>query len=169
MKRVSLYSHQPNSVDEQTKARSKHQTLLEDYLELQKDFVSNKKKLQKKKQERETLLAEVRFLRRRYEYLTMLQSQKSELEQDHVQPLYPYMKSKRFAEDKTNDANGAAGKKTSPPALNSTVVEKEGDGGNRKGAWDPLRVGKKRKGSLINGKRAEKKKISWQDPVALRV
>ncbi|GLT85229.1 hypothetical protein SLE2022_034250 [Rubroshorea leprosula] len=166
MKRVPLYPHQPNSMDNQAKARSKHQTLLEDYLELQKDFVSMKKKLQKKKQERETLWAEVRFLRRRHEYLTMLESQKLELEQYSVEP----QDSKMLAKDNSHGADGTPGNKiSSPPALNSAAVEEKGDRGNKKEAQDPLRVEKKRKGSLISRKKVEKKKISWQDPVALRI
>lgn len=159
VKMMKRYSSRPNSVDEQAKALSKYQILLEDFVELQKVLVSMKSRLQKKKQDRETLLAEVRFLRERHEFLTMLESQKHKFEQDSVQ-----QQSLMLPKD------GATQKKKKPkkplrPDLNSNMVEESGDMVHEK---DAMTAGKKRKGSLISSKR-EKKKISWQDPVALKV
>ncbi|KAK2992952.1 hypothetical protein RJ640_007334 [Escallonia rubra] len=69
---------------EDVKARFKHQTLMQEYQELQKEVNAKRNKLDNGKQRKLTLLAEVRFLRRRYKYL----KNKSGLprEQELVQP-----------------------------------------------------------------------------------
>ncbi|KAI8565724.1 hypothetical protein RHMOL_Rhmol03G0283400 [Rhododendron molle] len=51
------------------KARFKHQVLMQDYRELQKETEAMRNKLESTKQRKVILLAEVRFLRRRYKYL----------------------------------------------------------------------------------------------------
>ncbi|XP_022988590.1 uncharacterized protein LOC111485789 [Cucurbita maxima] len=56
-------------VYEDPKARFKHQGLLHDYQVLEKETGTVKNKLQMMKQKKMTLIAEVRFLRKRYEYL----------------------------------------------------------------------------------------------------
>jgi len=45
----------------------------------------------------------------------------------------------------------------------------QGVGGKEVVGFEPLRVGKKPKNLFPNGKRAEKRKITWQDQVALKV
>ncbi|XVE71272.1 hypothetical protein DITRI_Ditri10aG0137700 [Diplodiscus trichospermus] len=120
MKRSSLNSHrQYNSVDEEARARLKHQNLLEEYLELQKEFVSMKKKLQTVNQKRETLLAEVRFLRQRYSYLSMTKQECEQL-QDSDQSQNPYLQN-RMA--KNYDINEAVERRAcSLPDLDQNVV-----------------------------------------------
>ncbi|GAB4854644.1 hypothetical protein Ancab_023226 [Ancistrocladus abbreviatus] len=48
-------------VDDEARIRHKHQALLQEYLALQKEFVSKKRKLQEAKQRKEILLEEVRY------------------------------------------------------------------------------------------------------------
>ncbi|XP_022132126.1 uncharacterized protein LOC111005070 [Momordica charantia] len=76
MKRASIGSRKSAIVHEESEARRKYQILLQDFLEVQKDFVSKKRKLQVLRQRKETLGAEVRFLRQRLEYLQKLQNRK---------------------------------------------------------------------------------------------
>ncbi|XP_022750334.1 uncharacterized protein LOC111299419 isoform X2 [Durio zibethinus] len=167
MKRSSLNSHrQYNSVDEEARARLKHQNLLQEFLELQKEFVSKKKKMQTVNQKRETLLAEVRFLRQRYSYLSMIKSQEYERQQDSVQPQNPYLQSKIAKNYGINEA--VERRPSSLPDLDPNVHEKRG-GRSQVDVQAPLRKEKKPKNCVINGKRVGKKKISWQDQVALKV
>ncbi|KAK8976274.1 hypothetical protein V6N11_007762 [Hibiscus sabdariffa] len=162
MKRASL-------VDQETRARLKHQTLLQEFLDLQKEFVSKKKKLQAKNQRRDTLLAEVRFLRQRYSYLSMIKSQEYERQQHSVQSQNPHLQS-IMVKPKSLIINEAGERRPSPlPDIDLNVIHEEGSGKNKGDVHGPLLKEKKLKNRLINGKRVGKKKISWQDPVALKV
>ncbi|KAF4373179.1 hypothetical protein CsatB_008535 [Cannabis sativa] len=76
MKRVSVNSRQSQLQKDEAVINLRHQCLLQDYLELQKEFVSKKKKLKVVTETRDTLLAEVRFLRQRLTYLQNVQSPK---------------------------------------------------------------------------------------------
>ncbi|OMO90686.1 Ubiquitin [Corchorus olitorius] len=161
MKRASINSRQQyNSVDEEAKARLKHQNLLQEFLELQKEFVGKKRKLQAVKQKRETLLAEVQFLRQRYSYLSMIKSQEYEVEQDLVQSQNPYMQSQMLAKDHGIDV-AVEEKPCSPPK--PYAVYKEGVERSQVDVQASTRKAKKPKNNLMNGKRVGKKKISWQD------
>ncbi|KAL4295685.1 hypothetical protein GQ457_12G019810 [Hibiscus cannabinus] len=157
MKRVSL-------VDEETRARLKHQALLQEFLDLQKEFVSKKKKLPVMNQKRDTLLAEVRFLRRRYNCLSMIKSQEYEQQQDFVQSQNPNLQS-NMAKPNSLVINEAGER----GHIDLNVIHEGGSGRNQGDVQAPLRKKKKPKNCLINGKRVGKKKISWQDPVALKV
>ncbi|OAY27497.1 hypothetical protein MANES_16G130300v8 [Manihot esculenta] len=64
----------------------KQQNLLQDFLGLQKDFVSKKRKLQMTKQKRDILLAEVRFLRQRHKYLMAMQWHNLQQAQEPIPP-----------------------------------------------------------------------------------
>ncbi|XP_077238149.1 uncharacterized protein LOC143879580 [Tasmannia lanceolata] len=66
LKRVSMPSY---PVDEEAKNRFKHQILMQDFIDLQKKTEATKTNLKRAKQKKVNLLAEVRFLRRRYTYL----------------------------------------------------------------------------------------------------
>lgn len=68
MKGVASHSSPPESYED-VRARFKHQTLLQDYLELQQETEAARKKLETMRQKKQTLEAEVRFLRRRHKYL----------------------------------------------------------------------------------------------------
>ncbi|KAL1315308.1 uncharacterized protein [Arachis hypogaea] len=81
MKRAAVNSSQFCGSVKNSKLSNKYNGLLEDYLEIQKEYVSKKRKLKVEKQKRDILLEEVRFLRRRHRHLTKLHSAK--VEQDH--------------------------------------------------------------------------------------
>ncbi|XP_068310805.1 uncharacterized protein [Pyrus communis] len=104
MKRAAGNSKQSQPTDEETRMKFRHESLLQDYLERQKEFVSKKKKLQAAKQKRDILLAETRFLRRRHSYLLKIKSAETEREARHqnsdVQP-------KKLAKKRRKDANEA--------------------------------------------------------------
>ncbi|KAJ0090775.1 hypothetical protein Patl1_12594 [Pistacia atlantica] len=171
MKRVAGNSHhQPYLVDEEAGARFKQQRLLQEYLEVQKEFVSKKKKLKIAKQKREILLAEVRFLRQRHNHLKK-QSPELETEENPVGPLNSHSQSKLLAENRSFGVSENV-VKNSPPILNLNQNLGDEDcyrGRKEEVVLDPLRVEEKRKNWMINEKRIGKKKISWQDQVALRV
>ncbi|KAE8658276.1 putative Pentatricopeptide repeat-containing protein [Hibiscus syriacus] len=99
-------------------------------------------------QKRDALLAEV-------SYLLMIKSQEYEYQQDSVQSQNPNLQSK-LAKPKSLAINGAG-------------FHEEGIGRNQGNVQAQLRKEKKPKNCLSNGKRVGKKKITWQDPVALKV
>ncbi|CAK9329745.1 unnamed protein product [Citrullus colocynthis] len=74
MKKMKGVVSQYPPVYDDSKARFKHQSLLQDYQDLEKETGTVKRKLQMMKQKKMTLIAEVRFLRKRYEYLMKNQS-----------------------------------------------------------------------------------------------
>ncbi|KAK4415184.1 hypothetical protein Salat_2625600 [Sesamum alatum] len=86
-KGVVLDSTPPYGVGvcEDAKARLKHQTLVQDYEELQKETDAMRSKLEAAKQRKLILAAEVRFLRRRYKYLVKTKNTNSSQEQNLVQ------------------------------------------------------------------------------------
>ncbi|XP_041018081.1 uncharacterized protein LOC121260323 [Juglans microcarpa x Juglans regia] len=64
MKRVvSMDPYQSRPINEEARVNLKYQILLQEYLELQKEFISKKKRLQNATVNRETLSAEVRYNR----------------------------------------------------------------------------------------------------------
>ncbi|GMN35248.1 hypothetical protein TIFTF001_005180 [Ficus carica] len=177
MKRVSIIS--PQSSPEDARIRQRHQCLLQDYLELQKEFVSKKKKLQTAKQKRETLFTEVRFLRRRQAYLLKMQSSKPETE--HVQHqnsnVHPEISAKEWY-DNVNVNEAVRSSHTGASEMKSILVcglvvilihILQGSIEEKKANKEGIRLQKKPKNWLINGKRVGKKKISVQDQVVLEV
>ncbi|CAI9783053.1 unnamed protein product [Fraxinus pennsylvanica] len=92
MKGVSLDStpSYDGGVYEDTKARLKHQSLLQDYQELQKENHGMRNNLQTAKQRKQILAAEVRFLRKRHKYLLESKCLNSLQEQQLVPPPPPY-------------------------------------------------------------------------------
>ncbi|KAL0340258.1 UNVERIFIED_CONTAM: hypothetical protein Sradi_4542600 [Sesamum radiatum] len=85
-------------VYEDAKARLKHQTLVQDYEELQKETDAMKSKLEAAKQRQLILDAEVRFLRRRYKYLVKTTNTNSSQEQNLVQAPSSLKKAKEMKE-----------------------------------------------------------------------
>ncbi|CAM8970124.1 unnamed protein product [Rhodiola kirilowii] len=63
-------------IDEpETRAKvRRHQNLVQEYTELEKEFVTKKKRYSLLKLKRATLMAEVQFLRRRYQQLLQIQA-----------------------------------------------------------------------------------------------
>lgn len=161
-------SHQSRPMNEEAKAKLKYQNLLQDYLELQKEFVSKKRKLQTAELNRENLLSEVRFLRQRRKYLLKLQSPKGEPE--FIQH-YSDACGQLPANERNYNVNEALLKHGSPMLDMKPISNDEEQDLNRKEdiVCEPLRVEKKPKNCLINDKIVENKKISLQDQVALKV
>ncbi|XP_059460947.1 uncharacterized protein LOC132190083 [Corylus avellana] len=169
MKRVSMDSHQSRPTNVEAKAKLKYQNLLQDYLELQKEFVSKKRKLQTAKLNRENLLSEVRFLRRRRKYLLKSQSPKDEPKfvQEHNSDECGQLP----ANERNYNVNEAVLKDRSPmPDMKRISNDEEHDLDRKEDiVCELLRVENKPKNCLINDKIVEKKKISLQDQVALKV
>ncbi|KAK6927651.1 hypothetical protein RJ641_006242 [Dillenia turbinata] len=170
MKRVSVnfQSQQPSSggavvVDKQALNKIKHETLLKDYLKLQKGFVSAKKKLQIEEEKRINLLAEVQ-----YGYLTGPQSStfgpKYDVQQPDIdaQTEAPVKRRKcRFNEAASVDAFPSVYRER----------QKQVDLGREKTQTVdllPLDLEKSKK-CIVSNRRVGKKRISWQSSVDLKV
>ncbi|PRQ46107.1 hypothetical protein RchiOBHm_Chr2g0085521 [Rosa chinensis] len=85
MKGVVAVEPSSYALYQDSKARFKHQSLMQDYEELQKEAEAMKNRLEMMKQKKSILTAEVRFLRRRYKYLIGKQSMNPKPKQDLVQ------------------------------------------------------------------------------------
>ncbi|WCJ30404.1 hypothetical protein M5689_011966 [Euphorbia peplus] len=85
-------------MEEEFRFRLKHQRLIQEFLDLQKDFVSKKKKIQITAKKRDVLLAEVRFLRQKHSYLMDLHSENLESEQEFVSPEKSSMQNENVCE-----------------------------------------------------------------------
>ncbi|KAI4335538.1 hypothetical protein L6164_014176 [Bauhinia variegata] len=86
MKKMKGIVSMEYAVYEDQRTRYRHQTLLQDYEELQKETEAVRRKLQAVKQKKSVLSAEVRFLRQRYGYLMKNPSSKPQLKQDAPKP-----------------------------------------------------------------------------------
>ncbi|KAA8522856.1 hypothetical protein F0562_009279 [Nyssa sinensis] len=113
MKGVAFDSS-PYGVYEDAKARFKHQTLIQDYQELQKEAAAVGNKLETMKHRKLTLLAEVRFLRRRYKYLLKSRSAKTSQEQELVPPQNFQPKSKKIVKVRIHNKKETTLQKTAP-------------------------------------------------------
>ncbi|EYU21998.1 hypothetical protein ABFS82_01G035000 [Erythranthe guttata] len=139
-KRASVSFDQPRTiVDDDAKAKIKYQTLLTEYLELQKAFVSSKRKLQAAKQKRETVLSEVRFLRRKRKYLSKTRNED--------------------APENFDQAIVSCSSSKNEEAHENKPVNEEKN----------IRLTKKPKNRIIHEKGTGKRKISWPDQVTLQV
>ncbi|XXG51828.1 hypothetical protein AAC387_Pa03g0312 [Persea americana] len=189
MKGVSLGSSAYGVVDqEEVRTRFKHQSLLQDFGELEKETELMKKRLQKTKRKKLTLLAEVRFLRRRYEFLIKNPPQETSLE-----PLIPFQnpvvhREVAAKERIYTEKDFIVSRPYKHLDLNASLLGGEEEAGMLKLDREPLRVDKKLKrcsttkvaapASNVNfsisrdvgngSDRSAKRRVSWQDPVALR-
>ncbi|KAA8525626.1 hypothetical protein F0562_007492 [Nyssa sinensis] len=167
MKRASPNFHHSHAVEEEARAKLKHQTLLQEFLELQKEFVLKKRKLQAEKKKRETLFAEVRFLRQRRRCLLKIEAPALEVEKDYVQLQNSDIKRKALERERNwSDGEVALGNPYPVLASSSNSRDKE-EGGRAELVRQTLRI-EKHKNYLIDGKKLGKKKISWQDQVVFR-
>ncbi|GFZ08284.1 hypothetical protein Acr_20g0000920 [Actinidia rufa] len=156
MKRDFVDLHQSRATDEEIRAKLKHQTLLQEYLQLQKEFVSKKRKLQTTNQKRENLFAEIRFLRRRRSYLMEIPSLKHELEEGSVHKCDADMPRKMLEKKRNHSVKGA-------PLVSNPYKRRE------QISEEPLRMEEKLKNQSMDERRLGKKKISWQDEMPLKV
>ncbi|KAG9455890.1 hypothetical protein H6P81_000398 [Aristolochia fimbriata] len=183
MKRVTMESSPSYAVDEEAKSRFKMQGLMQDFGELYKETHDLKKKLEKAKQKKMTLLAEVRFLRRRYKHLMRTSSQINPAENlIQQQKVEMPREQQTFVRERKHKEKESA--KRNPPTLldlNEVSVPRE-ENGEFQVVWEPLRMDKKLKRCSVEGEtlandlnlsicrdvgngssRNGKRKITWQD------
>ncbi|XP_050364081.1 uncharacterized protein LOC126782803 [Argentina anserina] len=155
MKRVAVNSKTTSEahpvVDDRAKLQFRHHTLLQHHLDLQKEVVTKKKKLQAAQQRRGILLAEIRYLKRRQRHLLKLNSAetKPQVVQRHETS---NTKLNKFSRRRNREA---------VLSKHSQVVHEEGEQLGR----DPI-VEEKSNSRLTNEKRVGKRKIDVQDEVA---
>lgn len=167
MKRASLDFHQSHTVDEEAKAKLKHQRLANEFLELQKEFVLKKRKLKAAKQKRDTFFSEVRFLRRRQKYLYKIKH--SNKGKDLL--LFPNSDEEIDVSEGERNLSvyeAAPGKSDSVLVSNSHMKSEE-DGGQHQVLERELRFANEPKNGLLRGKAVEKRKISRHDQFTLQV
>ncbi|XP_011623769.1 uncharacterized protein LOC18435271 [Amborella trichopoda] len=167
----------------------KHQVLEHEYDDLQTETRTLKKTLQKAKLKEQRLLAEVRFLRRRYKYLIENQMERRPFE-DFAQPQAMEFHNENMTQEKHFRGEEAT---TSNPRgfldLNQISELREDEAAEYQVAVEPLSVEKKGKKRLVDGDvklsicrevgnngfngggamRGGKRKITWQDRLALKV
>ncbi|GMI88491.1 INO80-BINDING PROTEIN 2B [Hibiscus trionum] len=79
---------------EDQRARFKHQSLMQDFQDLHKETEAMRKKLQMLKERKSTLLAEVRFLKRRHKFLMQNRSSNAPAERFFAPPQNTMIRSK---------------------------------------------------------------------------
>lgn len=123
MKRMVMESS-PHAVYEDAKSRFKHQSLLQDFHELQKETEAMKKKLLSVNQNKLTLLAEVRFLRRRYKYLLKNMAPKTPPEPELKQPQNSATQLKNITREKNHSGKQAAAMRNPAPVFGGNMKER---------------------------------------------
>uniref|UniRef100_A0A7C8Z892 Uncharacterized protein n=1 Tax=Opuntia streptacantha TaxID=393608 RepID=A0A7C8Z892_OPUST len=162
-------SRRAGSVDEEAKLGDKHQVLLQEYLVLQKECISKKRKLKEAKERKEALLGEIRFLRHRCSFLIKIQSQNAE--QQLIAAQSQKTDAKYDVEPSGQSSNAYEYTFKDPTFQNSQLIRGSMWNSSSVGkevSFPSLRTGNKPKDLFTNSKRAEKRKISWQDQVALK-
>lgn len=149
---ASVGFDQSLGVDIGAVAKLKYETLVGEFLELQKDFVSRKRKLHAAKQKRETVLAEVRFLRQRRNDL--LQNQAFYTEEDPIHLSNSYKKNKALKGDITFD-----GLEAMPENFNRFLLS-DSHYGETEGVRENEVLGLKPMNSVIHQKTTGKRKVS---------
>ncbi|XAR51136.1 hypothetical protein NMG60_11005683 [Bertholletia excelsa] len=96
--------------DEDAKVRFKHQTLMQEFQELQRESEAMRNKLEAMKQRKITLLAEVRFLRQRRKFLlkneVAIPPQRQQAQLQHIESRRKStMKEKTFSKKEANPRN----------------------------------------------------------------
>ncbi|XP_042507420.1 uncharacterized protein LOC122083619 [Macadamia integrifolia] len=187
MKRVAMDSSPSYMVDEEARARFKHQSLMQDYQDLFKDMETLKNQLQISKQKRSALRAEVRFLRQRYKHLVAVQSPINPTEPDPHRLMNPEIRGEPLAEKRSYREKEASLPNHSVFDLNQVS---RGEDDDEFQVLEQVRMEKKLKNHLVpmgggdeqttdlnlpifrdigNGSsRGGKRKITWSDQVALR-
>lgn len=156
MKRASVIFQEFNVGDE---AKLKHQTLSREYLELQKDFVSKKRKLRTAMQKRDNLVAIVKFLRQKRRYLLNCQPMATELESNLVDSQNVDRERSILAEDS---------KHTTKETSVGCEGKEERKGLEKHEVREVTRAQKIPRKYVIDDKRLGKKKISWRDQLTVK-
>ncbi|CAH8358723.1 unnamed protein product [Eruca vesicaria subsp. sativa] len=195
MKRTHAGSN-PNPFED-PKVRFRHLSLMQDYQELHMDTESMRKKLQTLRERKATIMAEVRFLRRRYKHLRQVQpfmhppdvkksgkksktqvcpNKSSEAETKHVS-----LPDLNHSENETKtglekrvplfDLNQISGEEEAETEAMNNVHERtsveESNSCKRPNSIEMQQKEMKLSSSCRNGGNgSNKRKVSWQDPVA---
>nr|DAD45308.1 TPA_asm: hypothetical protein HUJ06_003538 [Nelumbo nucifera] len=119
MKRVVSMDLSPSPspsyvVDEDARSRMRHQHLMQEYEELVKDVQAMKNNLQRAKERKLTLLAEVKFLRGRYKYLMKNQIPNPQQERNPVWIQNPEIRSEILSKERTYKQKEVAMKNPAP-------------------------------------------------------
>ncbi|XP_008810820.3 uncharacterized protein LOC103722143 isoform X1 [Phoenix dactylifera] len=187
-------------VGEDARAWFRHQSLLQDYEELLKETEAKRKQLQKAHQKKLKLLAEVRFLRKRYRCLMKNPSQKTTYRLKKQSPKIPAQvvchgrASNPVTQEQVHQKDRSyIGREAAVPSTSAVLDLNQVSSPNGEEMkefqvqWEPLKVGKLNKcstegdlaandlrlsicrdvGKGVN--RAGKRKLTWQDHVALKV
>ncbi|KAK6236944.1 hypothetical protein QQP08_027374 [Theobroma cacao] len=97
---VAAMEYSPYATYEDQRTRFKHQSLMQDFEDLHKETEAMRKKLQMMKEQKLTLLAEVRFLKRRHKFLMQNQSSNTPAPKNIVQPQNLVIRSKSNMKEK---------------------------------------------------------------------
>ncbi|GMI89294.1 INO80-BINDING PROTEIN 2B [Hibiscus trionum] len=97
---VAAMEYSPYGVYEDQRARFRHQSLMQDFEDLHKETEAMRKRLQMMKERKLTLLAEVRFLKRRHKFLMQNRSLNTVPGRNFVQPQNAVVRSKSNVKEK---------------------------------------------------------------------
>ncbi|KAK8513572.1 hypothetical protein V6N13_002305 [Hibiscus sabdariffa] len=100
--------YSPYGMYEGQRARFRYQSHMEDFEDLHKETESMRKKLQMMKEQRSTLLAEVKFLKRRQKFLMQNQSSNTLVERHFSQPQNMVINSKSNMKIKKSTGKGTS-------------------------------------------------------------
>ncbi|XP_010539463.1 PREDICTED: uncharacterized protein LOC104813538 [Tarenaya hassleriana] len=182
-----------------SRAMFRHQSLMQDFEELHEETQAKRRRLKNLKERKAMVVAEVRFLRRRYKHLTRDQrGRKLRFQAESMQeasPDPPHVMKNRVSipdlnqservheENETNpkgrvpvfDLNQISGEEEKEPEAENEQWTKVMDpkaGPDERTSNSRRRMGLKETSVLLcrkGGNRLNKRKISWQDPVAVRM
>ncbi|GMG99303.1 hypothetical protein Nepgr_001143 [Nepenthes gracilis] len=156
--------------DDELRTMRKHQTPLPDYLGLQKEIVSKKRKLHEAKQRKAILLAEIRFLRQRRKFLLKGPSQRMNREQVFVLPQKQVAECKAHVKERYCGSNAKA-LENQNPTMETPLKSGHAEKSNSKEAvgMEPFGVVSKIKNLLKRGNKVDKRNVAWQDQLTLKV
>ncbi|KAL1097763.1 hypothetical protein V6Z11_D05G057300 [Gossypium hirsutum] len=105
---AAVMAYSPYDMYDDQRARFRYPTHMEDIEDLHKETESMRKKLQMMKEQRLTLLAEVKFLKRRHKFLMQDQSSKPQAERHFLQPQDIVIRSKSNMKAKKSTGKGTS-------------------------------------------------------------
>ncbi|KAB2027758.1 hypothetical protein ES319_D05G054400v1 [Gossypium barbadense] len=105
---AAVMAYSPYDMYDDQRARFRYPTHMEDIEDLHKETESMRKKLQMMKEQRLTLLAEVKFLKRRHKFLMQDQSSKPQAERHFLQPQDMVIRSKSNMKAKKSTGKGTS-------------------------------------------------------------
>ncbi|KAJ6834230.1 uncharacterized protein M6B38_336305 [Iris pallida] len=157
-------SYQVGKEEEEAKARSRHNSLMMDYLELQKEIEAKRKKLSEANRKKHNLSTVVKFLRRKFKSFSKKPSQRVQVRvRKHSLKLAPLKD--------TQEVQEASVPSTTPLFDLNQLIPNGDDMNDIQVEMGPPGTGLS-KMSFVNGDvvklAVDKRKISWQDQIAIR-